>query len=324
MPVPTRPLAAALLGATVLAALASVADAQSFPNRPVRVVVGFAAGGGTDVAARTVAVGLSERWGQQVLIENRGGAGGVLAGEVVARAAPDGYTLLACGISHTLQPILRKTLPFEAKDIAPLGMTARFANAMIVGAQRPWRTVGELIAQAKANPGKLTYGSAGVGSTLHFTMELFKIMAGVEIVHVPYKGGSAALADVVAGHIDMSFDNIPGLLGAIQGGQVRALAVSSPTRNGQLPEVPPLAEAVPGFEMVFWYGLCAPAATPVPILDKLNADIAAVVATPSYRKASMEQGNEPTAMTRAEYAAFLDAQAVKYAKLARDAGIEPE
>jgi len=313
------------LAALVLAGLATPVAAQTYPNRPVRIVVGFAAGGGTDVAARTVGVGLSERWGQQVVIENRGGAGGVLAGEAVARAAPDGYTLLACGISTTLAPLLRKSVPYEPKDFAPLTVTALFANAMIVGAQRPWRTVAELIAQAKAAPGKLTYGSAGVGSTLHLTMELFKIMAGVDIVHVPYKGGSAALADVIAGHIDMSFDNIPGLLGAIQGGQVRALAVSSPGRNGQLPDVPPLSEAgVPGYEMVGWYGLCAPAATPEPILEKLHADIVAVLATPAYRKASVEQGNEPTAMTRTEYAAFLDAQARKFAKLARDAGVEPE
>jgi tripartite-type tricarboxylate transporter receptor subunit TctC len=200
-----------------------------------------------------------------------------------------------------------------------------FANVMSVGAARPWRTVGALIAQAKAEPGKLTYGSSGVGSTLHLSVELFKTMAGVDIVHVPYKGGSLALADLIAGHIDMTFDNIPGVLGAIQGGQVRPLAVSSRTRNAQLPDVPTLDEAgVPGFEMVGWYGLCAPAGVAEPILAKLNADVVAVLETPSYRRAAAEQGTDPAPMTRVQYAAFLEAQAAKWAKVVRDAGVQPE
>jgi tripartite-type tricarboxylate transporter receptor subunit TctC len=239
---------------------------------------------------------------------------------------PDGYTLLGCGIAHTLAPFLRKNLPFDSvKDFAPITATAMFANVMVVGAARPWRTVGELMAQAKADPGTLTYGSSGVGSTLHLSMELFKSMAGVDIVHVPYKGGSPALADVIAGHIDMTFDNIPGELGAIKGGQVRALAVSSRVRNAQLPNVPTLAEAgVPGFELVGWYGLCAPAGVPAPILDRLNADTVAVLETPSYRRSAAEQGIDPAPMTRAQYAAFLEAQAATWAKVVRDAGVQPE
>jgi tripartite-type tricarboxylate transporter receptor subunit TctC len=316
--------AAALAGALSLAGLA--AAAQDFPVRPVRLVIGFAAGGGTDVAARIVAAALSARWGQQVVVDNRGGAGGALASELVAHAVPDGYTLLGCGIAHTLAPFLRKSLPFDtAKDFAPITATAVFANVMVVGAARPWRTVGELIAQAKAEPGKLTYGSSGVGSTLHLAMELFKSMAALDIVHVPYKGGSPALADVIAGQIDMTFDNIPGELGAIKGGQVRALAVSSPARNAQLPDVPTLAEAgVPGYEMVGWYGLCAPAGVPAPILDKLNEDAVAVLEAASYRRSAAEQGIDPAPMTRADYAAFLAAQAAKWAKIVRDAGVQPE
>jgi tripartite-type tricarboxylate transporter receptor subunit TctC len=316
--------AAALAGALSLAGLA--ATAEDFPVRPVRLVIGFAAGGGTDVAARIVAAALSARWGQQVVVDNRGGAGGALASELVAHAVPDGYTLLGCGIAHTLAPFLRKSLPFDtAKDFAPITATAVFANVMVVGAARPWRTVGELIAQAKAEPGKLTYGSSGVGSTLHLAMELFKSMAALDIVHVPYKGGSPALADVIAGQIDMTFDNIPGELGAIKGGQVRALAVSSPARNAQLPDVPTLAEAgVPGYEMVGWYGLCAPAGVPAPILDKLNEDAVAVLEAASYRRSAAEQGIDPAPMTRADYAAFLAAQAAKWAKIVRDAGVQPE
>jgi tripartite-type tricarboxylate transporter receptor subunit TctC len=310
----------------VLLAVAVPVAAQNFPTRPVRLVIGFAAGGGTDVAARTVAAALSERWGQQVVVENRGGAGGALASELVARAVPDGYTLLGCGIAHTLAPFLRKSLPFDTvKDFAPITATAMFANVMVVGAARSWRTVGELIAQAKADPGTLTYGSSGVGSTLHLSMELFKSMAGIDIVHVPYKGGSPALADVIAGHIDMTFDNIPGELGAIKGGQVRALAVSSRVRNAQLPDVPTLAEAgVPGFELVGWYGLCAPAGVPAAILDRLQADVVAVLETPSYRRSAAEQGIDPAPMTRAQYAAFLEAQAATWAKIVREAGVQPE
>jgi tripartite-type tricarboxylate transporter receptor subunit TctC len=330
---PIRPCHAALLGSFCLAAVAAAmpAEAQTgaaagFPNRPVRVVVGFAAGGGTDVAARTVAAALSEHWGQQVVVENRGGAGGILASEAVARAAPDGYTLVGCGIAHTLAPYLRKTLPYDtAMDFAPLTATATFVNVLNVPPQRPWKTAAELIAHAKANPGKLSYGSSGVGSTLHLSMELFKTMAGIDILHVPYKGGSPALADLIAGQIDMTFDNIPGVIGAIQGKQVRALAVSGPTRNAQLPDVPPLGEAgVPGFEVVGWYGLCARAGTPEPILEKLSADTLAVLATPAYRKAALDQGTDPAPMSRAQYTQFLDAQATKWAKVIRDAGVQPE
>jgi tripartite-type tricarboxylate transporter receptor subunit TctC len=322
---PSVPIRSVLVAA-LAALLAAPAAAQTFPNRPVRLVVGFAAGGGTDLAARVVAQGLSERWGQQVVVENRGGAGGILASEVVAHAPADGYTLLGCGIAHTLAPSLRKSLPYDdAKDFAPLTATATFVNVMIVNPQRPWRTAAELLAQAKATPGKLTYGSSGVGSTLHLSMELVKIMAGVDIIHVPYKGGAPALGDLIAGHIDVTFDNIPGVIGAIKGGQVRALAVSGTTRNAQLPDVPPLAEAgVPGFEVLGWYGLCGRAGTPEPILDKLHADVTAVLNTPAYRKAAAEQGTDPAPMTRAEYTAFLAAQGAKWAKVVREAGVQPE
>ncbi len=318
-----RPIA---LAALILAALATPVAAQSYPNRPVRLVIGFAAGGGTDLAARIVAQGLSERWGQQVVIENRGGAGGILASEVVAHAPADGYTLLGCGIAHTLAPSLRKSLPYDdARDFAPITATATFVNVMIVNPSRPWRSAGDLLAQAKANPGTLTYGSSGVGSTLHLSMELVKIMAGVEIVHVPYKGGGPALADLIAGHIDVTFDNIPGVIGAIKGGQVRPLAVSGSTRNAQLPDVPPLAEAgVPGFEVLGWYGLCGRAGTPEAILDKLHADAMAVLQSPAYRKAAVEQGTDPSPMSRADYAAFLAAQGAKWAKVIREAGVQPE
>ncbi len=326
---PTCLVLRAVLGLAMMLALAAPAVAQTnqqrYPNRSVRLVVGFAAGGGTDLAARIVAQGLSERWGQQVVVENRGGAGGILASEVVAHAPPDGYTLLGCGIAHTLAPSLRKSLPYAEQDFVPITATATFVNVMIVNPRRPWRTAGELLQQAKATPGALTYGSSGVGSTLHLSMELVKSMAGVDIVHVPYKGGGPALADLIAGHIDVTFDNIPGVIGAIKGGQVRALAVSGSTRNTELPDVPPLAEAgVPGFEVLGWYGVCGRAGTPEAILDKLHDDLVAVIESPAYRKAAAEQGTEPSPMTRAAYKAFLAAQTAKWAKVVRDAGVQPE
>jgi len=305
---------------------AASAAADSWPDRPVRLVVGFTAGGGADIGARLFAAALTERLGQQVLVENRTGAGGLLATELVAHAAPDGYTLLACTIGHVLAPLLYKKLSVDpAKDFAPISATATLANILVVHNGLPIRTVGELIARAKAEPGKLSYGSSGVGGSLHLTMEVFKSMAGVDIVHVPYRGGAAALADVIAGHVDMMFGNATEQVAAVRSGQVRALGVSSATRHPMLPDVPTVAEAgVPGFDVVSWYGVCAPAAVPEPILDKLSADTIAALQSPEYRRRAAEQGIEPAPMTRAQYAAFLDAQSVKWTKAVRDAGLTPE
>jgi tripartite-type tricarboxylate transporter receptor subunit TctC len=316
-----------LLACLALAVLAvsSAGARAAYPDRPVRLVVGFAAGGGADLGARLFAAALSERWHQQIVVDNRGGVGGLLAAEVVAHAPPDGYTLLACTINQALAPLLYRNLTVDpVKDFAPITATATLANILVVNPQRPWRTVGELIADAKARPGQLTYGSSGVGASLHLTMELFKSMAGVDIIHVPYKGGAPALADTIAGHIDMMFGNATEQVAAVKSGQVRGLGVSSPHRLPALPDVPTIAESgVPGFEVVSWYGLCAPAATPEPILDQLSTDAIAALHSPDYVRRTAEQGIEPAPMTRAEYAAFIDAQAVKWAKVVHAIGLEP-
>src|SRR5271155_1529930 len=280
------------VGIGALLAVASPAAAQSWPDRPVRLVVGFTAGGGSDIGARLFAAALAGRLGQQVLVENRTGAGGLLATELVAHAAPDGYTLLACTIGHVLAPLLYKKLSFDpAKDFAPISATATLANILVVHNALPIRTLGELIARAKAEPGKLSYGSSGIGGSLHLTMEIFKSMAGVDIVHVPYRGGAAALTDVIAGHVDMMFGNATEQVAAVRSGQVRALGVSSATRHKMLPDVPTVAEAGgPGLAVVAGSGVSAPAGVPEPILDRLSADTIAALQSPDYRRRAAEQG----------------------------------
>jgi tripartite-type tricarboxylate transporter receptor subunit TctC len=288
-------------------------------------VVGFAAGGGGDIGTRIAAAALSERWGQQVVVENRTGAGGMIAAEFVMHAAPDGYTLLMCSSNHVFAPHLYKKLTFDPiKDFAPISPSATLPNVLVVHNELPFKSVGDVIAYAKANPGKLTYGSSGIGASLHLTMELFKTMAGVDIVHIPYKGGSASLADVMAGHTDMMFGNATEQVGAVKSGKVRGLGVSSLTRHPALPDVPTIAETVPGFEVLTWYGVCAPKDTPAPILDKLSADVMAVQSTPDYQRRSAEQGILPAPMTRAQYAAFIDAQFDKWTAVIKKLDIKPE
>jgi tripartite-type tricarboxylate transporter receptor subunit TctC len=321
-----RALAPLAVGVGLWLGVAAPASAEGWPDRPVRLVVGFAAGGGSDIGGRLYAAALSERLGQPVQVENRTGAGGLLATELVAHAAPDGYTLLACTIGHVLAPLLYKKLSFDPKkDFAPISATATLANILVVHNALPIHTLGDLIARAKAEPGKLSYGSSGIGGSLHLTMEIFKSMAGVDIVHVPYRGGAAALTDVIGGHVDMMFGNATEQVAAVRGGQVRALAVSSATRLKMLPDVPTVAEAgVPGFDVVSWYGVCAPAGVPEPILAKLSAETIAALQSPDYQRRVLEQGIEPAPMTRAQYAAFLDAQSIKWTKAVKDAGIKPE
>jgi tripartite-type tricarboxylate transporter receptor subunit TctC len=318
--------ALALGTALVAAPLGCRAHAETFPNRPVRLLVGFAAGGGADTASRIFAARMTETWGQQVLVENRGGAGGILAAELTARAPPDGYTLLNCGISHVLRPLLYKKLSFDAqRDFAPIAPIATFANILVVNPASPFKTLGALLAYARANPGKLHYGSSGVGGSIHLTTELFKSMAGVDIVHVPYKGGAPAFADLVAGQIDVMFDNTTVQVGPVKAGQVRALGISSLQRYAALPDLPTIDEAgVPGFDVVGWYGVCAPAGVPAPILDKINADMNAALTTPEMRVRLAEQGIDPAPMTRPEYAGFLAAEAARWARVLKDAGVEPE
>lgn len=273
-------------------ALASVAvpaaHAQNYPVKPVRIIVGFAPGGAIDTVARIMAAALGEHWGSSVLVENRPGAAGSIGTEYTAKAAPDGYTLVLCQIaSHAITPARsRKPTYDHINDFSFPSMIGSVPNVFMVHPSMPTQTLRQFIALAKANPGKTNFGSSGVGASPHMSIELLKLMAGINIVHVPYKGAAPALGDVISGHIESSVGNLAGgPLAAIRAGRVRALGVTSARRNAQAPEIPTFAEAgVPGYEVTSWNGICAPAGLPRPILAKLNADIVKVLHGPARKR----------------------------------------
>ena len=302
------------------------AAAQAWPERSVRFVVGFAAGGPTDLAARTFAAKMSEVWGQQMVVENRGGAGGMVAAEAVSKAAGDGYTLLLCGIAHAISQGLYKKLPYDSKrDFAPVSMIGTTPNILVVNPAVPAKTLGEFISYLKANPGRANYGSSGIGASPHLTMELFKAAAGVELVHVPYKGSSMAMSDLYGGNIIAIFDNLPGQIGSVKSGKLRALGVTSAKRSALLPEVPTIAEGgLPGFEVVVWYGLCAPSATPRPLQAKIEADMIKAVGSADLQKRLFEQGVEAQPMSSVQFAAYVQAETEKWARAIKAAGIQQE
>ena len=308
------------------AMVAGSARAQAWPERSVRFLVGFAAGGPTDLAARTFAAKMSETWGQQMVVENRGGAGGMIAAEAAAKSAGDGYTLLLCGIAHAISQGLYKKLPYDSKrDFAPISMIGTTPNILVVSPAVPAKNLAEFINYLKANPGRANYGSSGIGASPHLTMELFKVAAGVDLVHVPYKGSSMAMADLYAGNIMALFDNLPAQIGSVKSGKLRALGVTSAKRSALLPEVPTIAEAgLAGFEVVVWYGVCAPAATPRPVQAKIEADMVRAVGSADLQKRLFEQGVEAQPMSTAQFAAYMQAETDKWAKAIKGAGIQPE
>jgi len=305
-------------------AAAPGADAQTYPDRPLRLLVGFAAGGGADIVARHFAAKMGELLGQQVVVDNRPGAGATIAAEIAARAPADGYTLFQCGIaSFAIAPALYRKLRYDQlRDFVPVTFIGAAPNVLVVHPSLPVNTLGEFIAYLKANPGKVHYGSSGVGSTLHLSMELFKSMTHVDIVHVPYKGGALALNDLLGGHVQAMCDNIQGQLAAIRGGRVRPLAVTWSRRVAQLPDVPTFAESgLPGFEIGPWYGVCAPAGVPKAIVARLDAVAAQALAASDLRQRLAEQGIEPRPMSPAEFAGFIRSESVRWAKAVKDAGV---
>jgi len=301
----------------------SAQTATAYPTRPIHLLVGLAPGGGTDLIARIVATKLGENLGQQVLVENRAGSGGLIAAEAGAKAVPDGYTLLFGAISYSaIFASLYKKLPYDpVKDFAPISLVATFPNVLVVNPNLPVKSVAELIAYGKANPGKLSYGSSGVGSSLHLSMEMLKSMSKLDAVHVPYKGGAPATADLLGGQIQAMFDNLPGQLNYIKAGRTRALAVTTTKRSPQLPDVPTMVEAgVPGYEVNVWYGVLAPVATPKPIIDKLNAEVVKALNSPDVRERMAKEGAEPIPSTPAEFAAFQKSEVAKWAKVVKESG----
>ncbi|HET6491910.1 MAG TPA: tripartite tricarboxylate transporter substrate binding protein [Burkholderiales bacterium] len=304
------------------------AHAQAWPTKPVRIMVGYVPGGGVDTTARLVAAALSGLWGSNVLVENRPGAAGNIATEYTARAAPDGYTLVLCNIgSHSITPArFRKRLTYDPiADFAFPAMIGGVPNVLMVHPSMPTRTLKEFVAYAKAHPGKLNFGSSGVGGSPHLSIELFKMISGIDIVHVPYKGAAAALADVMSGHMESSVGNLAGgPLAAIRAKRVRALGVTSAKRNAQVPEVPTFAEqGVAGYDVTGWYGLCTQSKVAQPILAKINADLNKVLAGPLKQRLE-DQGITVTPSTQEGFAAHVKSEIAKWSKVVREAKLEAE
>jgi tripartite-type tricarboxylate transporter receptor subunit TctC len=316
------------LGGVVAASVAPRALAQAtpdYPARPVRIVVPFAPGGATDVLARMIGGKLTEAWGQQVVVENKPGAGGNIGAEAGARAAADGYTLTLCAAGFmAVTPSLYAKLPYDpVRDFAPVALLVKAPLLMVVHPGAQARSVRELIDWARANPGRLTIGNGGQGTAQHLGGELFTAAAGIRAVHLPYKGSAPATTDLLAGVFDAQFDNMVTLLPHVRSGKLRALGVSSAARVPVLPEVPTIAEsALPGFETGTWYGVVAPAGTPVPVLERLNREIARIVALPDMAERLQAMGLIPAVGTRAVFGEFIRAEIAQYGKLIRSAGIK--
>jgi tripartite-type tricarboxylate transporter receptor subunit TctC len=302
-----------------------MARAQAYPSRPVRLIVGLAAGGGQDIVARLLGQWLSDRLGRQFIIENRTGASGNLALEAVASAAPDGHTLALLGVNNAINASLYSKLSFEfLRDIAPVAGIMRVPLAMVVHPAFPATTVSEFIAYAKANPGKINFGSGGVGSSIHVSGELFKLMTGVEMLHVPYRGGSLALRDLVGGQIQVMFDTMPECIELIRAGTVRALAVTTATRAPVLPDLPTIGDFLPGYESSAWYGFGAPRNMPAEIVDRLNQEINAGLADPKLKARLADLGGTVIAGSPADFAKFVADDAEKWAKVVKFAGVKAE
>jgi tripartite-type tricarboxylate transporter receptor subunit TctC len=308
------------------AAIAFPGAAQNYPSHPVRLIVGFAPGGGVDINARMLAPKLSEYLGQQVVVENVPGAGTNIANERVAKAAPDGYTLLINTAAVAINMSLYRNLPFDTlRDFAPVSVFSESPNVLVVNAKLPATNVKELVAMARSAPGKLNYSSAGVGTTQHLAAELFKLRTGTFVVHIPYKGSAPSLTALIAGEVDLSFANIPAIQAHVKSGRLRALAVTASRRAAQLPEVPTMKEAgVEGVEVVVWYGVLAPAGTPRDIVQTLANGIMRATRDPEVRRRMLEQGAEPVGSTPEEFAKLLREEVARWAEVVRISGARAE
>jgi tripartite-type tricarboxylate transporter receptor subunit TctC len=325
MKLPRRRFLHLTAGAAALPAVSRVAWAQAYPSRPVRVIVGFAAGGGVDIVARLIGQWLSERLGQPFVIENRPGASTNIATEAAVRAPPDGYTLLLVGTIAAINATLYDKLNYNfIRDIAPVAGLMLVPNVMVVNPSVPAKTVPEFIAYAKANPGKINMASSGSGSSLHVSGELFKMMAGVNLTHVPYRGTAPALTDVLSGQVQVVFSPMPGSIEYIRAGKLRALAVTTGMRSETLPDIPTVGEFVPGYEASTWYGVGAPRNTPVEIVEKLNKEINAALADPKMKGRLADTGGTVLPGSAADFGKLIADEIEKWAKVIKFAGIKPE
>jgi len=316
----------AWLPGVVGAWLALAAAAAAYPDKPVRLIAGNAPGAATDTVARIFAMKMSEVMGQQFVVDNRPGAGGVIGMEAVARSTPDGYTLYICGIGQSIRPALHRKLPFDTvRDFTRLSLYGAVPNVLVVHPSVPVRTLGEFVSYAKANPARLKYASSGVGLSPHLTMEFFKTTAGIDLVHIPYKSGAQGNNEVLAGQLQTQFANLPSHLPNIKAGKIRALAVTTAHRNTQLPDVPTFVESgYPGFEVTVWYGMCGPAKVPKAVVDVLSAGAAKALAAPDLRQRFADQGVEPRPVAGSDFDAFFKKEVARWAKVVKDAGITPE
>jgi tripartite-type tricarboxylate transporter receptor subunit TctC len=325
MKLPRRRFLHLVAGAAALPAISRFARAQAYPSRPVRIIVGFPAGGGSDITARLMGQWLSERLGQPFVVENRPGAATNIAAEAVVRSAPDGYTLLLFGSSSAINATFYDKLPFNlVRDIAPVAGINRVPYVMEVNPSVPAKTVPEFIAYAKANSGKINMASAGNGSVQHVSGELFKMMTGVSMVHVPYRGGAPALTDLIGGQVQIMFDALTNSIEYIKGGKLRALAVTTAMRSEALPDLPTVGDFVPGYETSSWSGIGAPKNTSTEIIDKLNKEINAALADPKLKARLADLGSVPMPMSAADFGKLIAESVDKWGKVIRTANIRPE
>ena len=306
--------------------LTGIAQAEGYPSKPIRIIVPYPPGGFNDTLARTIGQKLTEKWGQPVIVDNRPGGGTTIGTNLAAKAAPDGYTLLIVSFAFAVNPALYAALPYETdKDFVPIVLAASTPNLLVVNPALPVKSVKELVALAKSEPGKLNYASAGNGSSNHLSMELFKSLTGVDIVHVPYKGSAPAVIDLIGGQVDLMFDNVPNVLQQVKAGKLRGLAVSSKEHSTFIKELPTVAESgVPGFDVSVWFGVVAPAGTPLSLMERLNAEINRILKLPDVVQLFNGQGVAPLGGTREEFATYLRTQMSKWAKVVGATGARPE
>ena len=318
-----RPTLLCALAVCVL--LPTPASPQSFPSRPIRFVVPFAPGGPADVSARTLSVKLTETLGQNLVIDNRAGGGGIVAAEIVVRARPDGHTILMCSTSvMVINPLMSPSVPYDAlRDLAPVSLVTSSPYLLLTSASFPAATVKELVALAKAKPGTLNFGSAGIGSTSHLVAEIFRSMAGIEMTHVPYKGSSLAATDLIAGQIQLLFESVSSALPNVNSGRLRALGISTLKRFALTPQVPSISESgVPGYQAATWQGVCAPSGTPQPVLATLNRAVVEAVHAPATIQRYAALGAEAVGGTPEEFLAFVKAEIPRWARAIRESGAQ--
>ena len=325
MKLPRRRFLYLAAAAAALPAVSRIASAQAYPTRPVRFIIGYPPGGSADITARLLGQWLSERLGQPFVIESRPGVGTNIATEAVVNAPPDGYTLLLVAPANAINATLYEKLNHNfIRDIAPVAGLIRFPNVIVVNPSVPAKTVPELIAYAKANPGKLNMASSGNGSTIHVSGELFKMMTGVNMLHVPYRGGAPALTDMISGQVQVMFDNVPTSIEFIRAGKLRALAVTTATRSEVLPDLPTVADFVPGYEASAWYGVGVPKGTPDDIIDKLNKEINAILAEPKAKARLADLGASLLAGSPADFGRLVADETEKWGKVVKFSGAKPD